>query len=161
MKFSRILPTLAVAGLLGVAAVAQAPKDIVDVAVENGKFTTLVKLVQHAGLVDTLKGKGPFTVFAPNDEAFAKLDRATVDALMNDKEALKRVLLFHVVPGEHPASKVVATRSLKTANELELAVRTYNERVTIAGSRVIATDVRASNGIIHVIDTVMIPPAAK
>ncbi|MCW5942161.1 MAG: fasciclin domain-containing protein [Fimbriimonadaceae bacterium] len=160
MRIKKFVSSIVLTGLLGVAAIAHAPeKDIVDTAVGAGKFTTLVKLVQTAGLVDVLKGKGPFTVLAPTDEAFAKLPKATVEALLKDKEALKRVLLYHVVPGNNEASTVVKATTLETANKLGLKVKVKGGTVTINNAKVIATDVKASNGVIHVIDTVLVPAA--
>jgi uncharacterized surface protein with fasciclin (FAS1) repeats len=145
---------------------AQAPtKDIVDTAVGAGSFKTLVALVQQAGLVDTLKSSGPFTVFAPSDEAFAKLDPALVAKVTGDKELLTKVLLYHVVPGKVTAADVVKVRRAPTALTEEhrtagVAVKVMNGKVTINRSNVVATDVMASNGVIHVIDEVLIPPAS-
>lgn len=162
MLMTKVLSSILLAGLLGTLAFARAPqKDIVDTAVGAGNFTTLVKLVETAGLVDVLKGKGPFTVLAPTDEAFAKLPKATVDALLKDKEALKKVLLYHVVPGNNEASAVAKATSLKTANNLTLKVKVKGGTVMINDAKVIATDVKASNGVIHVLDTVLVPSAKK
>ena len=142
-----------------------APKDIVDTAVADGRFTTLVTAVQAAGLVDTLKGAGPFTVFAPTDEAFAKLPAGTVEELLKPEnlENLKNILLYHVVPGKVMAADVV-TLDGKTAdtafagNSIAISVKDgnvfLNETV-----QVVITDVKTSNGVIHVIDTVLLPPA--
>ena len=142
-----------------------APKDIVDTAVADGRFTTLVAAVQAAGLVDTLKGAGPFTVFAPTDEAFAKLPAGTVEELLKPEnlENLKNILLYHVVPGKVMAADVV-TLDGKTAdtafagNSVAISVKDgnvfLNETV-----QVVITDVETSNGVIHVIDTVLLPPA--
>ncbi len=130
--------------------------DIVDTAVSAGQFNTLVKAVQAAGLVDTLKGKGPLTVFAPTDEAFAKLPAGTVEALLKDKEKLARVLTYHVVPGRVTASQV-RPGEVKTVQGQALKVRTDGDTVTVDDARVIKADVMASNGVIHVIDTVVLP----
>lgn len=134
------------------------PKDIVDTAVAAGKFATLAKALQAAGLVETLKGKGPFTVFAPTDEAFAKLPAGTLEALLQNKEELIAVLTYHVVAGEYPAEKVVKLKELKSVQGAPIAVQVSDDGVKVSGAKVIATDIRASNGIIHVIDAVILPP---
>jgi uncharacterized surface protein with fasciclin (FAS1) repeats len=130
-------------------------QDIVDVAVKAGSFKTLVAAVQAAGLVDTLKGPGPFTVFAPSDEAFAKIPKDKLDALIKDKAALTKVLTYHVVPGKVMAKDVKAGK-VKTVQGQEVTLATAGG-VTIDGAKVVATDVAASNGVIHVIDTVIMP----
>ena len=150
MKKSLI--TLALGLAMSAGAMAQ---DIVDVAIKAGSFKTLVTAVQAAGLVDTLKGPGPFTVFAPTDEAFAKVPKATLDALLKDKAALTKVLTYHVVPGKVMAADVKAGK-VKTVNGQELTVKT-DGGVMVDNAKVTATDVAASNGVIHVIDTVMLP----
>jgi transforming growth factor-beta-induced protein len=134
--------------------------DIVDTAVAAGSFTTLAAALEAAGLVETLKGEGPFTVFAPTDEAFAKLPAGTVEDLLKpeNREALQRVLTYHVVAGEVPAATVVTMRSAKAVSGDTLAIETRDGTVTVANARVISTDIAASNGIIHVIDSVMLPP---
>ena len=145
---------LAIALTVGMSVSAFA-QDIVDVAVKAGSFNTLVTAVKAAGLVDTLKGPGPFTVFAPTDEAFAKLPKATLDALLKDKAALTKVLTYHVVAGKVMAADVKAGK-VKTVQGQELTVATTGS-VTVDGAKVTATDIAASNGVIHVIDTVMLP----
>lgn len=130
-------------------------KDVVDTAVGAGNFKTLVAAVQAAGLVDTLKGPGPFTIFAPSDEAFAKIPKAQLDALLADKAALTKVLTYHVVPGKVMAKDVMAGK-VKTVQGQELTVATSGG-VMVDQSKVIATDVAASNGVIHAIDTVLMP----
>ncbi len=130
-------------------------QDIVQTAVQAGNFKTLVAAVQAAGLVDTLKGPGPFTVFAPTDEAFAKIPKATLDSLLADKAALTKVLTYHVVPGKVMA-KDVAAGKVKTVQGQELSVATSGG-VKVDQSQVVATDVIASNGVIHAIDTVLMP----
>ena len=130
-------------------------QDIVDTAVKAGNFKTLVAAVQAAGLVDTLKGPGPFTVFAPTDEAFAKIPKATLDGLLADKATLAKVLTYHVVPGKVMAKDVKAGK-VKTVQGQEITVST-NMGVMVDQSKVIATDVVASNGVIHAIDTVLMP----
>jgi uncharacterized surface protein with fasciclin (FAS1) repeats len=130
-------------------------QDIVDVAVKAGSFKTLVAAVQAAGLVDTLKGPGPFTVFAPSDDAFAKIPKDKLDALIKDKAALTKVLTYHVVPGKVMAKDVKAGK-VKTVQGQEVTLATAGG-VTIDGAKVVTTDVAASNGVIHVIDTVIMP----
>lgn len=129
--------------------------DIVDTAVKAGNFKTLVTAVQAAGLVDTLKGPGPFTVFAPTDEAFAKVPKATLDALLKDKAALTKVLTYHVVPGKVMAKDVKAG-NVKTVQGQDITLATTGG-VTVNGAKVVAADVAASNGVIHAIDTVIMP----
>ena len=131
-------------------------KDIVDTAVSAGSFSTLVTAVQAAGLVDTLKGEGPFTVFAPTDEAFAKLPAGTVESLLADKEKLTAILTYHVVAGEKTAADVVAAKSLQSVQGTALEIDTL-QGVKVGGANVVSTDIQTSNGIIHVIDTVLIP----
>ena len=128
------------------------PKDIVDTAVADKRFSTLVKAVTAAGLVDTLKGAGPFTVFAPTDEAFAKLPAGTLDALLKDIPTLKNILLYHVVPGSVMAADVVKLTEAKTAANLMLPVKVDGMKVMVGSANVIVTDIQTSNGVIHVID---------
>lgn len=130
--------------------------DIVDTAVAAGSFETLVAAVQAAGLVETLKGEGPFTVFAPTDEAFAKLPAGTVDALLADKEKLTAILTYHVVPGALASGEVVAQHALHTVQGGKLEVATKGG-VTIGGAGLVQADIATSNGVIHVIDTVLLP----
>ncbi len=130
--------------------------DIVDTAVSAGNFTTLVQAVRAAGLVDVLKGEGPFTVFAPTDEAFAKLPAGTLENLLQDKEKLTAVLTYHVVPGRLMASDVVKKAELKTAQGQNLRV-TIGESAMVDQAKIIKTDIACSNGVIHVIDSVVIP----
>jgi uncharacterized surface protein with fasciclin (FAS1) repeats len=129
--------------------------DIVDTAVKAGNFKTLVTAVQAAGLVDTLKGPGPFTVFAPTDAAFAKIPKAKLDALLADKAALTKVLTYHVVAGEVMA-KDVKPGKVKTVEGSEVTLGTTGG-VTVDGAKVVAADVKADNGVIHAIDTVIMP----
>ena len=149
MKKFIIATTLAASALVAQAA------DIVDTAVANGSFKTLVTAVQAAGLVDTLKGKGPFTVFAPTDAAFAKIPKADLDALLKDKAKLTAVLTYHVVPGKVMAKDVKAGK-VKTVQGSEMTISTSGG-VMVDNAKVTATDVAASNGVIHVIDTVIMP----
>ena len=130
-------------------------QDIVDVAAKAGNFNTLVTAVKAAGLVDTLKGPGPFTVFAPTNAAFAKVPKAKLDALLADKAALTKVLTYHVVPGKVMAADV-KTGKVKTVEGQELTVTTKGG-VMVDNAKVVATDVAASNGVIHAIDTVLMP----
>ena len=135
-------------------------KDIVDTTVAAGSFTTLAKALTAADLVSTLKGPGPFTVFAPTDEAFAKLPAGTLDNLLKpeNKAMLKRVLTYHVVPGKVMAADVVKVSSAKAVSGDSLAISTKGGTVTVDKARVVKTDIAASNGVIHVVDTVMLPP---
>jgi len=145
-----------VAGLLAFGAMVSAQaKDIVDTAVAAGSFKTLVTAVQAAGLVDTLKGPGPFTVFAPTDEAFAKIPKADLDALLKDKAKLTAVLTYHVVPGKVMVKDVKAGK-VKTVQGGELTVSTTGG-VKVDNANVVKTDIAADNGVIHVIDTVVLP----
>ena len=137
----------------------QAEKDIVDIAVEDGRFTTLVAAVTAAGLVDTLKGEGPFTVFAPTDDAFAKLPAGTVEGLLQDIPQLTDILLYHVVSGKVMASDVVSLTSADTVLGKPITIKIEGDKVMINDAQVIITDIAASNGVIHVIDTVLLPPA--
>jgi uncharacterized surface protein with fasciclin (FAS1) repeats len=145
---------VALALTIGVAVSAHAA-DIVDTAIKAGNFKTLVAAVQAAGLVDTLKGPGPFTVFAPTDEAFAKIPKATLDGLLKDKAALSKILTYHVVAGKVMA-KDVKPGMVKTVQGQELTLATSGG-VTVNGAKVVAADVAASNGVIHAIDTVLMP----
>ncbi len=144
----------AVAGNYG-----KASKDVVDTAVAAGDFKTLAAALQAAGLVDTLKGKGPFTVFAPTDAAFAKLPAGTVENLLKpeNKAQLTSILTFHVVPGNVKAADVVKLSSAKTVNGKSVAIDASGGDVKVNGARVVKADVAASNGTIHVIDTVLLP----
>ncbi|UOG92783.1 MAG: fasciclin domain-containing protein [Candidatus Thiothrix sulfatifontis] len=140
------------------APVAEATKDIVDTAVAAGSFNTLAAALTAAGLVDALKAEGPFTVFAPNDEAFAKIPKADLDNLLKDKEKLATVLKYHVVSGKVTAADVGKLTTADTLAELPVKIDTTSG-VKINDSTVIQADVMASNGVIHVIDTVLMPPA--
>ncbi|GAB4189460.1 MAG: fasciclin domain-containing protein [Wenzhouxiangellaceae bacterium] len=133
---------------------------IVDVAVDNGNFTTLVTALQATGLDKTLTGSGPFTVFAPTDEAFAKLPAGTVESLLNDKEALAEILTYHVVSGKVTSDQVVKLDSADTVAGPDVTISVNGDTVKVNQSTVVAVDVPASNGVIHVIDTVLMPPKA-
>ncbi|TCO69651.1 fasciclin domain-containing protein [Rhodovulum euryhalinum] len=139
----------------------QMGKDIVDTAVEAGSFGTLVAAVQAAGLVETLKGEGPFTVFAPTDEAFAALPAGTVDELLKpeNKDKLTAILTYHVVPGKVMSGDLSDGMTAATVEGSEVTIGTEGG-VTVQGANVTAADIEASNGVIHVIDQVILPPSA-
>jgi len=141
----------------------QAKKDIVDTAVGAGSFKTLVAAVKAAGLVDTLKGEGPFTVFAPTDEAFDKLPKGTVESLLKpeNKKKLTAILTYHVVAGKVKAKKAAKLDSAKTVQGDKLTIKPSGETLRINSAKVVKADVKASNGIIHVIDSVLIPDSGK
>ncbi len=160
MKFIKHLAILGVAATMTACAshkqAEMAPKqDIVDIAVSAGSFNTLAAAVQQAGLVSTLTSNGPFTVFAPTDEAFAKVPKEKLDALLADKSALADVLRYHVIAGKVMAADVKAGE-VKTIEGSNITITTDNG-VMVDNAKVIKTDVLASNGVIHVIDTVLIP----
>jgi uncharacterized surface protein with fasciclin (FAS1) repeats len=134
-----------------------ATKDIVDTAVAAGSFKTLAAALQAAGLVDTLKGKGPFTVFAPTDEAFAKLPPGALEALLKDKAKLTAVLTYHVLPGKVGSAEVLKLHEAKTVGGQSIRIMAEAGRVSVDGAHVIKADVAASNGVIHVIDAVLLP----
>jgi uncharacterized surface protein with fasciclin (FAS1) repeats len=134
-------------------------KDIVDTAVAAGSFTTLAKALGAAGLVDTLKGPGPFTVFAPTDAAFAKLPAGTLEKLLADKEQLTKVLTYHVVAGSVKAADVVKLKSAKTVEGADVKISVMGKNVMVNQAHVVKTDILASNGVIHVIDEVILPPS--
>ena len=150
---------LALAVGAGATVVRAQEKDIVDTAVAAGSFRTLAAALKAAGLVDTLKGKGPFTVFAPTDEAFAKLPAGTVENLLKpeNKAQLTAILTYHVVPGAVMASQVTSLKEAKTVNGQSVKISAMNGTVMIDKAHVTKTDIKASNGVIHVIDTVMLP----
>jgi uncharacterized surface protein with fasciclin (FAS1) repeats len=131
---------------------------IVDIAVADGRFTTLVAAFQAAELVETLSGDGPFTVFAPTDDAFAKLPEGTVEGLLEDIPALTDILLYHVVSGEVLAEDVVMLEEAETLLGENVSIRVEDGNVYINDSMVVITDIMADNGVIHVIDTVLLPP---
>lgn len=140
-------------------AASQAQGDLVDTAVAAGQFTTLAAALEAAGLVDTLKGPGPFTVFAPTDAAFAALPAGTVENLLKpeNREQLVAVLTYHVVPGRYPAARVSSLDSATTVQGGKVAIRASGGEVTVDGAKVTSADVNASNGVIHVIDKVLMP----
>ena len=132
-------------------------KDIVDTAVAAGDFNTLVTAVKAAGLVETLKGEGPFTVFAPTDAAFAKVPTDTLNALLADKAALANVLTYHVVAGKVMAADVVKLSSAETVQGQAVSIEVKDGKVYVNGAQVVTTDIKASNGVVHVIDAVILP----
>ena len=136
-----------------------AGKDIVDTAVAAGDFGTLAAALEAAGLIETLKGDGPFTVFAPTDEAFAKLPEGTVENLLKpeNKDQLTAILTYHVVAGSVTADKVVSLSEAPTVNGQSVAISVDGSKVQVDNANVVATDIMASNGVIHVIDTVILP----
>lgn len=173
-KWKMLLPLLAVVGLVSLVAAAcggddsdetpmqtptQAaePKDIVDTAVEAGTFTTLATALEAAGLVETLKGPGPFTVLAPTDAAFAALPAGTVEGLLADPDRLKAVLTYHVIAGEVPSAEVVKLNEAGTVNGQKVTIKVEGGKVMINDAIVTTPDVEASNGVIHVIDKVLLP----
>ncbi|MBX3097457.1 MAG: fasciclin domain-containing protein [Fimbriimonadaceae bacterium] len=168
-NMKKSLSLLIATAALAMSATAKAPEQtIVGIAAGNENFSTLVSLVQSAGLVDVLNSDGPFTVFAPTNDAFAKVPEATLKALANDKEALRAVLLYHVVPGKFTAQQVLDANRLQAPTALKrghdsvtLNIRVLDGKVRVNRATVTATDIMASNGVIHVIDTVLIPPTAR
>lgn len=150
------IATVASATLLAAGPAAAKDKDIVDTAVAAGDFKSLAQALTAADLVKTLKGSGPFTVFAPTDAAFAKIPKDQLDALLKDKAKLGAVLTYHVVPGKVMA-KDVKPGAVKTVQGGSLTVKTDGGKVTVDGATVVKTDIVASNGVIHVIDTVVLP----
>jgi len=164
MRRNRKFIALAAIAVLSLSAMAPvvsakpaAEPNIVQTAAAADQFKTLTELLKEAGLAGTLQGKGPFTVFAPTDAAFAKVPKRTLAALAKDKAKLRAVLLYHVAKGKLTAAKVVTLHSIKTLNGQSLKVRVNHGTVTIGGARVIKADIGASNGVIHVINTVLIP----
>ena len=130
--------------------------NIVETAVSNGNFKTLVAAVTAAGLVETLSGEGPFTVFAPSDEAFAKLPKGTVEGLLEDKAKLAGILTYHVVAGKHDAADVAKQTKIKTVNGQEVTIKN-GDGVSVDKAKVVTADIATDNGVIHVIDSVLLP----
>ncbi len=163
LKIAALMCAVAVL-LTGLTTTAQAQdKDIVDTAVAAGNFKTLATALTEAGLIDTLKSGGPFTVFAPTDEAFAKIPKAKLEALLKDKAALTKVLTYHVVKGKVPASQVVTLdgKSVATVEGSTVKVTVKGDKVMVNNANVVKTDIMTSNGVIHVIDTVIMPKMKK
>jgi uncharacterized surface protein with fasciclin (FAS1) repeats len=167
MKRISMVAVLAISLAVGAATAAAGPatttgskmaqKNIVQTAVAAGQFKTLASLLTKAGLAGTLQGKGPFTVFAPTDAAFAKVPKATLAALAKNKTKLRAVLLYHVVKGKVTAAQAMKLRSAKTLQGKSLSIRVVNGKVIVAGATVVKPNVMASNGVIHVINKVLIP----
>ena len=155
----KMIGALALALMTGVATAAP-QKDIVDTAVAAGSFNTLVKAVEAAGLVDTLKSKGPFTVFAPTDQAFAKLPAGTVETLLQpeNRAKLRAILTYHVVAGRLTAKQVMHMTSAKTVEGARIHFKVVDGKVMVNDAQVVKADIPASNGVIHVIDAVLMPP---
>lgn len=156
MKFKKVIATV-VAAVAAVSVFAQ--KDIVDTAVGAGQFKTLTKLVTDAGLLDTLKSKGPFTVFAPTDAAFAKLPASLVKKITGDKELLTQILTYHVIAGKVLSTDLKNGLNAKTVQGENLMVYIKGEKVKFNKSSLVKADIGTSNGVIHVIDTVLLPPS--
>ena len=157
-RITAALATLAVLAVAGMA-IAAPGKDIVQTASSSPKFDTLVKLVKKAGLAGTLSGPKSYTVFAPTDGAFAKVPKRTLNALASNRRMLRSVLLYHVVPGRLPASKVLARKGATTAEGSRITFSVRGQKAFVNDSRIVQTDIRASNGIVHAINKVLIPPA--
>jgi len=161
VKRAHVVSGLALAMVLtfGANALAAPKQDIVDTAIAAGSFKTLVAAIQAAGLVDTLKGKGPFTVFAPTDAAFAKLPAGTVQDLLKpeNKAKLVAILTYHVVAGDVTSKEVVKLTEAKTVEGQTVKISVHDGKVMINNATVVKADIAASNGVIHVIDTVLIP----
>ncbi|HEY0982506.1 MULTISPECIES: fasciclin domain-containing protein [unclassified Schlesneria] len=155
----RMLVLALVTSFSGLLSAEDKAKDIVDTAVAAGSFKTLAAALTAADLVDTLKGKGPFTVFAPTDEAFAKLPKETLESLLKpeNKKKLASILTYHVVPGKVLAKDVVKLSNAKTAQGSSVKIVVKDGKVMVDGANVVKTDIETSNGVIHVIDTVIIP----
>jgi transforming growth factor-beta-induced protein len=162
MRKSLVLLGLVAVLALGVIPALGQSNTIVEIAAGDDRFETLVAAVTAAGLVDTLSGEGPFTVFAPTDDAFAKLPAGTVEGLLNDIPALTNILLYHVSPGEFMAADVVALDEIGTVQGSPISIEVTDAGVVLNGNaNVIITDIQASNGVIHVIDTVLLPPSGE
>jgi uncharacterized surface protein with fasciclin (FAS1) repeats len=159
MMIAGIVAAMTVTGAAANSGAAAADKDIVETAVAAGSFKTLAKALQAADLVETLKGAGPFTVFAPTDEAFAKLPAGTLEGLLKpeNKPKLQRILTAHVVAGKVMAADVVKISSAKAVSGDTLTIASRDGGVTVDGAKVVKTDIAATNGVIHVIDTVILP----
>ncbi|WP_394181053.1 fasciclin domain-containing protein [Yoonia maritima] len=155
----RTFTALTAAAVLATAACAEGhSKDIVDTAIDAGSFTTLIAATQAAGLVETLKGDGPFTVFAPTDDAFAALPEGTVDALLADPDALAQILTYHVIAGKVMSTDLSDNMMATTVNGADVTISTMGG-VKVNDANVVSADIEASNGVIHVIDKVILPPS--
>jgi len=154
--FAVLVSAVAIAGHHGETEAKQSNKDIVDTAIEAKNFSTLLAAVKQAGLVDALKGEGPYTLFAPTNEAFAKIPKGKLEALLKNKEALTSVLTYHVIPANVSSAQVVNLTSAKTLQGQSISIDTTNG-VKVDNANIIMTDIVASNGVIHVIDEVIMP----
>jgi uncharacterized surface protein with fasciclin (FAS1) repeats len=134
-------------------------KDLIETMTTAGQFSTLLKAAAEAGLTETLKGEGPYTVFAPSDQAFARLPEGTLDSLLKDKTRLKAVLSYHIIPGRVPAADMAKLESTKTLDGRNLTVSTSDGQVVVNKAKVVRPDIKCANGIIHVIDAVCLPPS--
>jgi transforming growth factor-beta-induced protein len=159
MKKKVLMAMLVVLAMLTIAYAAVERMDVVDTAIKSGNFTTLVTALKATGLVDTLKGEGPFTVFAPTDEAFAKLGEAELAKLLlpGSKEDLTSILNYHIAPEKYTADDMIDMSQMDTLNGKVLSIKIADDAITVDDSKVMSTDIECSNGVIHVIDTVLIP----
>lgn len=155
--YATVIAIIAVVVVAGAILVLNQQKNIVEIAIDDGRFTTLVAALDAAGLVETLEGSGPFTVFAPTDDAFNALPPGTVNDLLGDIPALTNILTYHVVSGEYMAADVIAVNSLTTVQGSDITIQVNGDVVMVDGATVIITDIDASNGVIHVIDSVITP----
>ncbi len=168
-RFTRVVVAVVAAGslLVGAAGVAGAAESstsdqtVVQIAAANPDFSTLVSAVQAAGLAETLSGKGPFTVFAPTNEAFAKIPQAKLQSILADKALLTDILTYHVVPGAVKAKDLKKSQKVATVEGSKVVIKKSKKGATIDGAKIVKTDIVGSNGVIHVIDTVILPPSAK
>lgn len=156
-KYFVVMSLLMVPALIGSVIAGTQKKDVVETAVAAGSFNTLARALEAADLVDVLKGEGPYTVFAPTDEAFAKLPKGALDGLLANPDQLKQVLLLHVVPGKVMAADVVKMQTAKSAEGSDLSIKVGSNKVMVNDSTITKTDIEASNGVIHVIDRVILP----
>lgn len=159
-RLSVLAAAIAVLALPVCTATAAPSKDIVETAAGNPKFSTLVSLVKKAGLVGVLSGKANYTIFAPTNAAFSKVPKKTLNELASNKAMLKKVLLYHVLPGKVPASKVLKMKSAKTAEGSKVTFSVRGESAFVNDAKIIKTDIRCSNGIIHAINGVLLPPGS-
>ena len=159
-KFKSLLAVLFISGAV-FANNNAVDKDIVETAVSAGSFKTLAAALEAADLVEALQADGPYTVFAPTDEAFAKLPEGTVESLLNDKEALQSILLYHVVSGKYTSKDVVKFTEAATLAKANFSINVSDGKVKVNDSNIISTDIETTNGIIHVIDTVLLPPSEE
>ena len=158
LRMTSLMKATALALPLALGATAAQAADIVDTLRQSDQFNQLARAIEKAGIQDALKGEGPFTVFAPTNAAFAKVPQDQLNALLNDPEQLRQVLLYHVIPARVTSGQVVRLRAAKTAQGANVNIAVSGSRVRVNNANVTAVDVSASNGVIHVIDTVLLPP---